>query len=465
MPRPLIALACVGGLLAGCSMAMPDMQRGKRALEAGDIETARSDLEPLAQQGYEDAEMQLARAYAKSGDPAAMQQAIAMYQELLKRDPTVAVPLARMLLMDTTNQQALSQAEQMLLKADAGGDVRARVALLELYSDHPERDGKKRAPKLAEAVAKLKTPDAEAAVVKWYRRNALADKRYANELIKRCESAKDRLPECYVDLGQHYRGTGNKKSLAKLTERAQARFTASALPNAVLERLGWSLAREDLPGQPQPELAQPLLTRAAETSDVAKVRLARLLIENPHLDPEGNPAGLLQQAVERGNTEAALALGRVYLDGKLAPADPSRAAKLFKQASVDQPAAHYYLGRIWKRGYLGKSDPVQAAQHFLIAARSGYPRADQALAQLFSDNRGVRPNLPNAYVFAKIAADAKTPEGALMLSQIRAQMKPGQLQEGERLLRIELAARGPSATPPQAAVPSPNAHASAEARP
>lgn len=441
--RGLGALAVLAALLAGC--AAPDLQRGKARIEAGDMEAAEADLAPLAQLGFEDAKIQLARVYAKSGDAEQQKQAIALYKEMLADDPTVAVPLARML-MESPNDTALDEAEQILVRSLDGKDPRAYVALLELYSDYPQRDTKQRAPKLAEQVAKVRTAEAEVAVIKWYRRNAHADARYAKALVERCETARDRLPDCYVDLARHYRGTGNDKALRDLMTAASNRFTAGNLTPPVLEKLGWSLVSEDIPGNPMPEAAQPMLKRAAEVSDTARVRLARLLIEYPHLDPEGNPEQLLLKAANRGSNEAALALGRLYLDGKLAAADPAKALKYFEQASKSEPAAHYYLGRIYKRGYLGRPDPVLAARHFLTAARAGYARADQALAQLFSDNRGVKPNLPNALVFATIAAEHQTPEGALLLKQIRALLKGAQLQEAERLLRQELAVRGDTNT-------------------
>lgn len=427
-------LAGAAVLLAACSA--PDLRRGKAALESGDMAAAEADLQPLADLGFEEAKIALARVYAKSGDPQQQEQAIALYREQLDKDPTVAVPLAVMLI-DSESEAGLAQAEELLLKSLDGRDVRAYVALLNLYSDHPERDTRRRAPALAEQVAKVRAPEAETALIKWYRRNATADKKFTQQLVKRCEQARDRLPECYIDLGRHYRGTNDQKALADLLAGAQQR----GLPPPIMERLAWSMVSDDIPGQPRPEIAQPMLKAAADTSDSARVRLARLLIEYPHLDPEGKPEQLLLRAAERGNSEASLALGRLYLDGKLAAADPAKALKYFEGAADYEPSAHYYLGRIHRRGYLGRPDPVLAARHFLTAARAGYPRADQALAQLFSDNRGVRPNLVNAYVFASIAAQAQTPEGVALLRQIKAQLKPGQQQKAEALLRQELAVR------------------------
>lgn len=439
MTRVLGTLLCIGALAAGGCSA-PDLRRGKAELETGNIDAAEADLLPLADLGYEDAKLQLARVYARRADPDSRTAAIKLYRELLRRNPEVAVPLGRMLLNEG-NGAAIAQGEQMLLKAEAKGDPMAAVTLLELYSDHPERDTKGRAAKLAGRVAKIKTPEAEGAVIKWYRRNALADEKYARELIKHCESGKDRLPDCYVDLVRHYRATNAEKQIGKLVGNATDRMNRGTLPPQVIDRFGWSLVSDDYPGRAWPEAGYPLLRKAAERSDVAAVRLARLLIEYPHLDPQARPEQLLLQAGQQGNSEAALALGRLYLDGKQVPGDPRKAERYLQQAAPTQPGAHYYLGRLYKRGYLGRADPVRAAQHYLTAARAGYVRADHALAELFSDNRGVKPNLANAFVFATLAAEERVPEGEAVLKQVRAQMKPAQLEEGKRLLRDEIAVR------------------------
>jgi alginate biosynthesis protein AlgK len=465
MSRALWRVACVGLVVAGCSP--PDLQRGKQSLQTGDIDAAEADLQPLAAQGYDDAKMQLARVYARRSDPESLEAAIVLYRELLERDPTVAVPLARVLISEGT-ENALLQAEEMLLKADKAGDPAAIVPLLEIYSDHPERDKQGRAPKLAPRVAKMDTPEAEASVVKWYRRNALADARYAKELIRLCEPAKDRLPDCYIDLVRHYRGTGNEPKMRALYAAARGNeLTRSPLPPPVLERFAASLVSDEYPGAPWPEAAYPLLKQVANVSVEANVRMARLLIDYPHLDPQAKPEAMLLKAYQQKNPEAALSLGRLYLEGKRAPADPAKAERFLKEAAQHQPAAHFYLGKLYKRGHEGKPDPTLAAQHFLTAARGGYPRADHALAELFSENRGVRPNLPNAFVFASLASEQNVPESKGLLHQLRASMKPAQLEEGQRLLRQEIAVRnnGNGSNPPPGATGAPPPPPRAEASP
>lgn len=432
-----LALLCAT-VLAGC--AAPDYRRGKAALDAGDIDAAEQDLQPLASMGYDDAKLQLARVYARRTDPESLQKAITLYRELLEKDPAVAVPLARAMLAEG-NETAIAQAEEMLIGADRRGNPLAPVLLLELYSDHPERDRGAQAAKLAPRVAKIGTPEAEVAVIKWYRRNALSDPKFARALVDLCEPAKDRLPDCYVDLARYYRAAGNDKKLKALHEQALRAQRSGLLTPTIEEKYGWSLASEDLQGPPWPEAAYPMLKDAAETSTTATIRMARLLIEYPHLDSDARPEQLLQRASEQGQPEALLALGRLYLDGKLVPGDPQRAEKYLRQASATLPQAHYHLGRLYGRGMLGRADPVRAAQHYLTAARSGYYKADHALAQLFSDNRGVKPNMANAYVFATLAAQEQIPESDELLRQVRASMGASQIEQGKQLLRQEVAIR------------------------
>lgn len=446
LSRAMGCAAAASSLLAGC--ALPDLQRGEEALKAGDPQQAERDFKPLAELGYSDARLQLARVYAQSGDPKSLKQAEALYRSLLAEDPEVAVPLAKLLMQDGT-ASTLRQAEALLREADQRGDERALVPLIELLSDYPDLDPKNTAPKLLARAAKREDLEAETAVIRWLRRRSPNDDKLAQELVRRCSKARDRVPDCYVELARHYRSAGALQELEKVIEAASRRFNSGGLPQPVLEKLGWTLVSDDLPGLPHPEAALPMLQRAAQTSALAQVRLARLLIEYPHLDPDARPDELLTSAAQQGHPEAALALGRLYINGRSVPADPAKAERFLQQASDSLPAAHYYLGRMYKRGELGWTDPVRAAQHLLTAARGGYARADRELARLFSDNRGVRVNPVNAYVFARLAADNGVPESAELLRQLTANLGPRPLREAQRLLQMELAVREATASAPQ----------------
>lgn len=436
--RLLLTASLAAGLVA-CG-SMPDLKRGRAALEAGDDVAAESDLRPLAERGYRDARLKLARIYADRESPDEMAAAADWYRELMQDDPTLDTQLARVLIR-MGGQQNLKEAEYLLRNAEARGDARALAELIELLTLHPEMDPKRSATELVRRAEALKSPETEYVVVRWYRQNMGDDGRYAQELVRICGQAKERISECYIDLARHYRDIDNGDELRKLGEEALRRQGAGEIPAETVQRLAWMIATDDIGGEPQPELAHKMLKSASEQSMLARVRLARLLIEYPHLDPEAKPEQLLLSAVSKGYPEAALALGRLYMGRGNVPVDPERAQYYLRQAAAALPAANYHLGKIYKRGDLGRADPVAAARHFLLAARGGYVRADLALAELFSDARGVKVNLPNAFSFAKIAARNKVPNADALLLQIQTAMSSQDRDQGENVMNKELQVR------------------------
>jgi alginate biosynthesis protein AlgK len=440
MTRLAVALVLGTALLGACA-GLPDVGRGRAALARGDREAAERNFKPLAEEGFLDAQVQLAKVHSKAETPQELQEAAFWYESVLERDPSVALQLARVLLK-LGDVQSMTRAEALLHAADARGDARALAALIEVYTNFPELDTGKSAPALVERASALQSPEAEGAVIHWYRQHA-TEPRYATALVERCTKARDRIPECYIDLARADRASGQKAALKEMLATAMARYKSGDLPPEVMERLGWALVADDVAGEAYPDSAYEVIKAVGENSPQAKVRLARLLVEYPYVDPLGKPEQLLLSVVDKngGDADAALGLGRLYMNGVTVPVDFDKAVKYLEQASLTLPAAHYYLGRIFRKGQLGKPDPVRAAEHFLLAARGGYANADVALAQLYSDNRGVRPNLANAYVFASIAASAAVPDGKELLNQLQPSMSRKQVQDGQKLLQDEIAVR------------------------
>jgi alginate biosynthesis protein AlgK len=443
----------VAGLALPPEPDLPDLRRGQKAAELGDVAGAERDLLPLAQMGYLDAQKSLAGLYAQSESPQMLEKAVHWFRVAASQDRDVVVPLARVLLK--LNEPAtFAEAEKFLREADKKGDPRALAALLEFYTDHPERDPQNSVLKLVARAEKADGPEVEGALIRWYRHNLTNDK-VASALAQRCVKAKDRIPECYVDLAKAYRTRGDRKALDKLTAEAARSHESGAMTSPLLERVAWSMVSESVPGEPQPDLAYPLLKRMMESSPTALVRVARLQVEYPHLDPQANPEKLLQSALAQGSPEAALALGRLYMNGTRVTPDPQKAERYLRDAAATQPAAHYFLGRIYKRGELGLADPERAAAHLLTAARGGYARADYLLAQLFSDNRGVRPNRVNAWVFATLAAKNGVAEAPPLANSLRAGMAPADRKRADTLLEQETVerTRAAQAAQQQAAAP------------
>ncbi len=125
----------------------------------------------------------------------------------------------------------------------------------------------------------------------------------------------------------------------------------------------------------------------------------------------------------------------------MVPADAKVAEEHFKKAVGREVAADYYLGQIYRRGYLGKVYPQKALDHLLTAARNGQNSADFAIAQLFSQGKGTRPDPVNAYVFSQLAKAQNTPQANELAQTIEAQLPPDRLAEAQRLLKQEQAIR------------------------
>lgn len=437
----LLAAACAA---AGCA-GLPDLERGKLALARGDIAAAQRDLQPLANSGYPEARIRLASVYAQSESPADQARAVQWYRAGLEQDPTLDLPLARVLARSGT-PEALAEAERLLRQAQDRGEPRALAELIVLFTDHPERDPYGNAQRLVQRAEALGSPlpELRAAVVRWYRKSP-AGTHLGQQLALRCEEALDQLPDCHVDLVRHYRASGDAQRLDRSIEAASRAHAQGRLPQPVLERVARMLVAEDLPTEPRPEAAHRLLRQVQELSPDGQVLLARLLIDYPFLDADARPEEVLAQAYARGSAEAALALGRLYLDGRRVVADPPLAERYLQESARSLPAAQLFLGRLYERGELGESDPARALEHYLAAARGGDHRADLALARLYSANRGAKPDRVNAYIFATLAWRNAVPHAEQTRQQLRDAMTPAELQYAELLVQQELAARSAAA--------------------
>lgn len=123
-------------------------------------------------------------------------------------------------------------------------------------------------------------------------------------------------------------------------------------------------------------------------------------------------------------------------------AGPRKAERHLLKAAASEPQANYYLGQIYRRGFLGKVYPQKAVDHLILAARAGQASADMALAQLWSQGRGIQPNRVNAYVFGQLAVQQQVPQASDLLGQIEAQLPPAERSQAQQLLKREQQSRG-----------------------
>jgi hypothetical protein len=82
-----------------------------------------------------------------------------------------------------------------------------------------------------------------------------------------------------------------------------------------------------------------------------------------------------------------------------------KAARAEFQALADQGSAvaETMLGTMYAEGRGVKGDAATAAAYFYRAANRGYAPAQLALADAYAKGRGTWPNLPGAYMWARLA--------------------------------------------------------------
>ena len=110
----------------------------------------------------------------------------------------------------------------------------------------------------------------------------------------------------------------------------------------------------------------------------------------------------LLQLRQQGEKQASFLLGRLYFEGRRKVADPVKAEQVLKTVK-ELPEASYLLGRLYLSGILGEPSRVQEGVDLLVqAARKGYVKADELLAEAFFDAPGVKANPVYAWVFASL---------------------------------------------------------------
>ena len=173
----------------------------------------------------------------------------------------------------------------------------------------------------------------------------------------------------------------------------------------------------------------------------ALARLGDLLVDRPDLIEDADPIGMLERAHEAGSAEAALTLGRAYMNGTLVEIDPDRAEDYLKQAAEALPAGKFSLARYYMRGFAGDAQYTRAAPLLLDAARAGYRRADLDLARFYSENRVVKANPAYAYAFARIAETNEVDGAEAFIAQLQPQLDDAMRAEGNAVAEKEYDAR------------------------
>ncbi|MEW6765148.1 MAG: tetratricopeptide repeat protein [Pseudomonadota bacterium] len=179
----------------------------------------------------------------------------------------------------------------------------------------------------------------------------------------------------------------------------------------------WSTSRVDLLAM-QAAQGQDLARwqlQVAVWADHPRALLARGLLMLAEQDPANTSRGLdlLERAARKGETEAAMDLGRIHFHGLNGAApDYALARRWLEMAVSRQPAAAYYLALIDRNGLDGPAHPERALAGLKQAADGGIAEAQFLLGNAcLSGEAGERDEALASHYFRQ-AAEQEHP-GAL----------------------------------------------------
>jgi alginate biosynthesis protein AlgK len=445
---PALALAGCAAMAATTAGALPDLARGRAAAERGDVAAAEADLVPLAERGYLEAQTRLARLYGAQDTPESSAKAVQWARIASEKDPSMRIVLARSL-MRLGPAADPAEVEHLLQALAADNDGAARPLQLRLYRELPQLADPRQVAVIAQTVAASAVVEERTEAIAWYRANRDADPGYEQALVALCEKDRKAVEECYADLSRHFRKVGDVEGQKRLRKELVERFDEGKISDTTIERVARNLSADDQSGRADVPAAYALFLKIKEPSPTVTARKARLLIQQPALDPGAKPEEMLKDAYAKGSLEAALQLGRMYMDEFNPGADADRAAQLLNEALPAFPSAHVWIGRLYERGYYGLPDPKKALEHYLAAARVGNPNADFALARMYSVNRGIKVDPVLAYSFASIAQAAGHTGAAELATQLRSTMTDPQVARAQQIAHAETVARQAALALPQ----------------
>lgn len=440
MRAPSFALLALALGLSGCA-GLPDQKLAREALKNGDTATAERNFRQLAELGYVDAQLGLADLQLASGTPQDLEKAEQAYRLAMDESPRAKARLGKLLAgKPNATPDERHEAAELLNQAFAAGEVGSLMSLVMLYLQYPQDFPGLNVQEKIATWRQQGHPQAELAQILFYRTQGTYAQ-HLGEIERICQNLIAQETLCYAELATVYQMQDKADARNQLTTRMMAGYRQGSVPPQRVDNVALVLADAEL-GKPDENQAKELLETIAPSYPAAWVSLARLLYDYPALGDSDTLLTYLENGRAAALPRAELLLGRLYYEGKLVPADPRKAEEHLRKAAASEPTANYFLGQIYLRGYLGDIYPQQALDHLLSAARAGNLNADFALGQMFSQGKGIRPDLVSAYVFSQLALPKDTPQATDLAREIAQQLTPAQQARAEQLLREERQARG-----------------------
>jgi len=208
-----------------------------------------------------------------------------------------------------------------------------------------------------------------------------------------------------------------------------------------------------------------LYRKAAEQGyDPAQNNLGICFLKGNGTDKDAKEAvRWFRQAAEQGNAYAENNLATCYLMGEGVPQDAVKAVNWYRKAAEQGLAgAQCVLGACYTGGRGCDQDEVKAARWFRKAAEQGYMQAEMYLGVAYAKGSGVPQDYVEAYKwfnlsFAQgfdqsISISDPTPRkqlrqlGKEAFNQLKAEMTPEQIAEGQQLTREFRPRKAPEAS-------------------
>ena len=436
---PLLALS-LAVTLAGCA-GLPDERLAAEALKRGDTSIAEQNYRQLAELGYTDAQVGLADLQVAGGTPQDLEKAERTYRLALDESPRAKARLGKLLASKVDASPAeRREAGELLNDAFTAGEQSSLLPLVMLYLQYPQDFPGMNVQQRISTWRQQGHTQADLAQILLYRTQGDYDQ-HLGEIEQICQGLIAEADVCYVELATVYQKQGQADKQKALLQRLMAGYRSAVVTPQRVDAVAQVLADAEL-GTPDEGKAQELLETIAPAYPAAWVSLARLLYDYPGLGDIETMMSYLDNGRAAALPRAELLLGRLYYEGKLVPQDPHKAEEHLRKAAPSEPSANYFLGQLYIRGYLGDIYPQKALDHLLSAARNGQINADFALAQMYSQGKGVIPDPVNAFVFSQLALPKNTPQATELARLVEQQLQPAQRTRAEQLLREERQVRG-----------------------
>lgn len=168
----------------------------------------------------------------------------------------------------------------------------------------------------------------------------------------------------------------------------------------------------------------------AEKGDVeAQLELGLIYVQGKDVEQDFTAAKKWwDKAAEQGNDTARYYVGLMYARGDGVAKDMDQAKSLWQQsADMDHVGALFSLGMLYVEGEAVKGDYAEAGKYFIRAAELGNVQSQFNVSMLYSQGLGFPQSNENSYAWAKLAADQGHPNAKELLATLETQMSEEQL--------------------------------------